>query len=83
MRGTDERAETLAEYLEHVQWRVQLPDTALPTGAKDDELHVNLGPILLAEVQRVVKKLRRGRAAGPDEVPPDLWQALLVPYRCA
>ena len=73
---SSERAETLADFYEKVQWRV-CPPTALPErpplGA---ELPIDTGSVKADEVRRVLLRLRCGRASGPDDICPDLWHAL-------
>ena len=68
-------AETMAKHLENVQW------CARPAGLVDGaplgpELPVQLGELSRVEVELVIKKLRRKRAVGPDEIPAEYWQAL-------
>ena len=70
------RAETMAEYYETVQWRKMLA-TALPDGPM-------LGPILPVseravdedEVLKTIRRLKSGKAAGRDGIPPEYWHAL-------
>ena len=73
-----QRAETLAEYYESVQWRVR-PDS-LPDGAAvlGPELNVNIGPIMHSEVIAAAKRLKNNKACGPDQVPAEFWRAVLT-----
>ena len=75
--ASDAKAETLASYFSKVQWAVR-PVGPLPEGAcLGPNLPVNVGNITLFEVRKAAKKLRSGRAAGPDNIPGDFWRAVL------
>ena len=68
-------SETMAQYLEKVQWRVR------PAGLVDgpplgNDLPVDIGAISEGEVTHAVMRLKRGRAAGPDEIPAEYWKAV-------
>lgn len=74
---TEQRAETLAVYLERVQWAVRpcsvsenLPDLG-PT------LEVVTSEITHNELEKAVRKLGLNRAMGPDRIPAELWKAIL------
>jgi len=72
-----DRAETLADYYEKVQWRVR-PDDLLEHGdSLGPELDVDLGPISHEELAVAAKSLRRNRASGVDLVPAEFWKAIL------
>ena len=71
---SDRRANTLAAHLEQVQWAVR-PTTALPDASPiKGELMVDQGVITDAEVRQAARKLKRGRAGGMDEIPPEFWK---------
>ena len=75
--SSDQRAETLAVYLESVQWAVR------PCTAHDrldhigDDLPVSIAHISKIELCAAIHKLKKNRAAGPDTLPAELWKALL------
>ena len=74
---SSKRADTMAEYFERVQWAVRpmtevQPDRRCMGGLLD----VNLVPISHEEVCIAVKRLRKNRAAGVDEVPGEFWRAI-------
>ena len=76
--SSEERAETLAEYLENEQWRQRcIPEPLLQT-ALGQELPVNLGPVAKKEVQKAVAKMKSNKACGDDGVPPGFWQAVMI-----
>ena len=71
------RAETLAEYLEKVQWAVR-PTSLLDPGALSaSTLNVNVGEVTIQEVARAVKSMKCGKACGPDDIPAEYWKAVL------
>jgi hypothetical protein len=74
--SSEQRAETLAEYLERVQWRPPPKPEDLDLGPSPGDLPMSNGDFTLNEVTRVLKKLRRGKASGADNVPPDFWSTL-------
>lgn len=72
---SDVWAETMAQHLESVQWCVR------PTGLVDGPLlgptlPINVGDLSRGEVELVVRRLRRKRASGPDDIRAEYWQAL-------
>ena len=60
---SDNRAETLAAYLETVQWRVR-PASVVDSPPLGNELPVPLGNFSADEIMKVLRKLRRGKS--PD-----------------
>ena len=77
--STDQRAETLAQYLENVQWAVRPTVLALERPCLGCTLPVYLGDITQDEVIRAGRRLNSSRAPGPDEVPPEFWKAIARP----
>jgi hypothetical protein len=75
---SDMRAETLAEYLEQVQWQVKFADVH-PTQSDilGPTLAIQLGKITCAEMKTAMVRMKGQRAAGDDGVPPEFWKALL------
>eukprot|EP00959_Pyramimonas_sp_CCMP1952_P380857 7979724-Pyramimonas_sp.AAC.1 len=41
----------------------------------NEELPVRMGPITEDEVRAAAKRLRNGKAAGMDDLPPEFWKA--------
>ena len=77
--SSEERAETLAEYYEKIQWAVrtiQPPQHSDHLGAK---LFVESGPIAEWEVASAGKLLNKKRACGTDGIPPEFWIAITAP----
>ena len=76
--GEEKKSNTFAEYLETVQWK-KLYANVHPSKT------THLGPTLPilednfteAELRAGLKSLSKGKAAGIDEIPPDLWKILL------
>ena len=59
--SSEERAETLAEHLEKVQWAVRPTTAMLLSDRLDDELLVKTDQISLEEVFAAAKRLKTGR----------------------
>ena len=76
--SSEERAETLAEYLERVQWAVRSTSLNPYTSKLGPELPVDVGNISEHEVVKAGRQLRRGKASGVDEIPPEFWKAICV-----
>ena len=74
---TDQRAETLAEYFEKVQWQDPFPnkwpEASEPLGPT---LPIKTSDITAAELQEALRKLSAGKAGGSDGIPPDFWKHL-------
>ena len=56
LKSSDHRAETLAEHLGQIPWKVTFVEAGLPLGLSKSTLPVRLGNILVEEVKSVVKK---------------------------
>jgi len=69
-------AETMAKHLEHVQWAVR-PVQAVDGPPLGAPLDVNMEAFTEEEVRETGKKLRKGRASGPDDIPAEYWQAVV------
>ena len=74
-------ADTMANYLEDIQWRIR-PCGVIEGPSFGQPLPVNDGDILQDEVRTTIKKLRRRKATGPDDLPAELLQALLDNDEC-
>ena len=78
MVSSEDRAQTMAEYLQEVQWAVRpclAASTRRPIGGS---LPINVGPITHGEVEEVVKKQRCGRVCGEDQIPAEFWRAVFA-----
>jgi len=75
---SNERAETLAEYFEQVQWGNQWEQLPPPENhfLTKATLQLDPGPFSGDELEQVLRKLKRGRASGEDGVLPDFWLSL-------
>ena len=78
-----ERAQKAAEYLGSVIWNSSTNTDTTSRGnvtPKDriitEDLNMNTGNITMEEVEWAVKKLKRGKAAGPDGIPMDCYKEL-------
>ena len=68
-------ADTMANHLEEVQWRVRL--AGLVDGPQlGPDLAVAEGDFTKAEVKLVLQQLKTKRASGPDEIPAEFWKAV-------
>ena len=76
--SSEARAETIAEYLEKVQWAVRPTTAATSSASLGPELPVNMGQITEAEIVKAAGKLRWGKASGTDDLPPEFWKAVVV-----
>ena len=76
--SSEQRAETLAQHLESVQWSVR-PTTVVP---EREHIHspllADIGRITEREVLKAAKTLKRNRARGMDDIPAEYWKAVLV-----
>ena len=74
----DQRAETLAEYLETVQWKTTFADLApLTSRILGPVLDIQTGDITEAEVRRALNRIKCDWAPSDDHVPPELWTTLV------
>ena len=76
--SSEQRAETLAEHLQRVQWAVR-PVTLTPHKGEEAILQVEMGSITEPEVIAASKALKNNRAAGRDEIPAEFWKSVLLP----
>ena len=80
MRGdivsSEQRAETLAEYLEKVQWAVHPITMVDSTRHLGPGLPVNEMDITDDEVLKAAQKLNRGKTPACDNLPPEFWKAI-------
>ena len=73
---SDQWADTMADYLEHVQWYVR-PAGLVDGPALGADLPVNVTSFSDMEVKAAVDKLKKEKASGPDDVPAEFWQAVV------
>ena len=73
--SSEERADTMAEYLETVQWRVR-PATLSNQSGLGEVLPIRITSFSSDEVQKVLRKLHNGKAPGPDGTPAEYWKTL-------
>ncbi|KAK4474221.1 hypothetical protein MN116_000067 [Schistosoma mekongi] len=66
----------LERWAEHFKEQFSWPTATLklPTILKQPEWKVNLGPPTLIEVEKAIANLRRGKAAGPDGLSPEVFR---------
>ena len=80
--NSEDRAETLADHYERIQWSVRPTAPSVSTAMLGPEIAVDLGAIQWEELQRAAKHLRTGRAAGVDDLPGEFWRLIAVPGSC-
>ena len=74
---SDKRAETMATYLDKVQWRVR-PDAIVSSRPPVwQKLDVKLGKIESLEVKRVVDKMKKNKVSDVDEIPAECLKTLV------
>ena len=77
--STEQRANTLASYYATTQWQVRFAELVpIQTGQLGPHLPVALTPFRQEELCKVLRKLNKGKAGGIDDVPTDLWRAMLM-----
>ena len=74
--SSESRADTMAAYLETVQWRVR-PAMAVDAPVLGPALPVSLDSFSVEEVTKVIRKLRNEKAPGPDGIPAEYLKSLL------
>ena len=68
----------MAEYFEKVQWAVRPTVQVSPDRPRlGPVLTVNMGPVTHEELRRAVRRLRRNRAKGVDEIPGEFWKLIM------
>ena len=76
--ATEERAETLADYYESVQWADRPCPGQAYTELLGPELPVLQGPISYDEMNAAGRTLKYGKASGSDGIPAESWKAVLT-----
>ena len=74
---SNERAQTLADYFEQVQWRVRI--CSLRSIENDDSTchPISTCKIALVEIRTAAKKLKNHCASGENAIPSEFWKQLL------
>ena len=75
--GSNEKACTLADHFEHIQWACKFCTLAPQRVPIGDELHVNTDLIDKGELYDAVKHLKANKASGDDDIPAEFWKALI------
>lgn len=72
---SSQRAETLAQYFEQVQWKVcfahLVPETSSPI---NENIFVSRDDFASEELRRVLQKLKIGKSGGHDNIAPEFWK---------
>jgi hypothetical protein len=79
--GPRHKAEALAEYLEQRHWAPYNPLPPAPSGLPNvmldvGEMEAAAGPFTADELNEVLSRLKPGKAAGPDTLPPEFFKHL-------
>ena len=75
--SSERRAETLADYLEHVQWQIMFAQEA-PSSCKSlgPELPIRTDLFKIWDLQKVVKRMKSGKSTGGDQIHAEFWKVL-------
>lgn len=73
---TEERAETLAEHLERVQWRVRTTSVIEHAEACAPDVDVSSQPFACLELQTAIRALKSGKATRAGDLPIEFYKAL-------
>jgi hypothetical protein len=73
--ASHERADTVATYLEQVQWKVRQANL-VDNEALGPPLPVDESAFTVQEVGKAMQKLKWGKAAGLDDIPAEYWKAI-------
>lgn len=70
-----ERAETLAEYFEKIQWKVCFPNLVIEdTRPINKSSDVSESDFSVDEPMKIPRTLKAGKAIGHDSIPPEFWK---------
>ena len=73
--SSEDRAETMAKYLEQVQWKVR-PATVMDDAPVYLPFAVNEQAFSEADLKQGLRKMSSNRAAGPDRIPAEYLKRL-------
>ena len=66
--SSENRAATLADYLQDVQWAVR-PATLVSKAHLGDTIPVHMGPVTTKELRAAIQAFKKGKTCGPDDQP--------------
>ena len=72
--SSERKAETLAEYLEHVQWAVRPIDSLSSDAFVRPMIDVNCGEISFAEFKNGVSHIKHNKQCCADDFPGEFWK---------
>ena len=75
--SSEHKCDTLAEHYERIQWRVRPANLQDDRPALGPALPIDNEPFTAAEVEGTIRKLKDGKCAGEDSIPPEYFKALL------
>ena len=73
--SSEDRADTLANHLEKVQWAVLPCTDVINKSPIAPQLQVDCNEITKAEVKVVLVKLKNGKAGGADDIVPEYFKS--------
>jgi len=79
--NTMQQAETFAQYLENKRWSTPLTDYTGPTTPITGPNQVNVDPITVPELNKTLRKVKNGKATGPDAIPAEFFKWLTEPNK--
>ncbi len=75
--GPRQRPEAIADLLHHTQWTpANVPPYQHRAKILNNDLGINVGPLTVSEVSEAIQKMKKGKAAGHDQVSIDWIKAL-------
>ena len=80
LHRADEKVARWKRYFEEVlNWQNTLEERAM--AGLEDHSHIDTPEVTREEVERVVKKLQNGKAAGDDRIIEEIWKTRQVPQK--
>ncbi len=79
--SSEDRADTMAAYLETLQWRVR-PVQLADRVDRRSALSVDMAMFTLEEVSKVIRALRKRKAPAADGIPAELWKVAAESREC-